>query len=64
MPQARDIIDDALVGGPAQAGGSLSHESKKTPILNSSKNKQSKVCVCVFGLRLWMGYCNAWDTNL
>ncbi len=22
------------------------------------------VCVCVSGLRLWMGYCNAWDTNL
>ncbi len=21
-------------------------------------------CVCVSGLRLWMGYCNAWDTNL
>ncbi len=22
------------------------------------------VCVCVFGLRLWLGYCNAWDINL
>ncbi len=20
--------------------------------------------MCVSGLRLWMGYCNAWDTNL
>ncbi len=32
------------LGGPAQARGSLSHESKKNPILNSSENKQSKVC--------------------
>ncbi len=22
------------------------------------------VCVCVSGLRLWLGYCKAWDSNL
>ena len=28
------------------------------------QKQHCRLCVCVSGLRLWLGYCKAWDTNL
>ncbi len=59
--QLNNVLNDLetsyldLVGGKLWAG------------INSSPQGSAFivgcVCVCVSGLRLWMGYCNAWDTN-